>query len=145
MQQETTAVVKEARSLSGDDFRVLNLQQQELFRMDGKVMSLRGKKTLLDNTGAAVCCIKNNFSLRRSVSIFEGNESGAQKGELTKKMALLKKKLQGSVTMADGTKKSIVVKGEFMSFNFQIFVGDQLAATVSRKLQMKELLWSGKF
>lgn len=75
-QQIVLMTAIEEYSLSGDNFRILDADENVIYRMEGRLFSCRGKKQLYDNENNLVASVKHKVvSLKRQINIFDENDS----------------------------------------------------------------------
>ncbi|KAJ3006952.1 hypothetical protein HKX48_009381 [Thoreauomyces humboldtii] len=124
--QPTTLVLREKIfSFSGDDFSIKDAYTgQPWFRIDGRSLSLRQKKTLLDVYGAPVANMKQELlAFVPNQKVFKGGDSSVPLLDIRVHVTFMKPKL--SVVFRDvvtGEECEVGCKGDWIARNCLIWV-----------------------
>jgi len=112
----------------GDDFDVLNEHGDKVYRVDGKVFSLRGRLVIEDASGAEVASVHRHLiALRATYEIRIGGEKAAE----------VKKKLftpfRDKFTIDVPGPDDLEMKGDLLDHEYVIERGGDEVASVSKR------------
>jgi uncharacterized protein YxjI len=128
--QPLTLQIHEKFSLSGDDFSAKEAATGVLwFKIDGKAISLRQRKVLLDARNAKVAEMTHNMiSLRNRIQVFAANNPQEPLFTAAKDFTLKLRKTTCQVTvrnLTDGQVLNVTLHGDMMGKAGIIVLGDQ--------------------
>ncbi|ORX90942.1 hypothetical protein K493DRAFT_229289 [Basidiobolus meristosporus CBS 931.73] len=121
-------------SFSGDDFSIKDASNTvEYFKCSGRTFSLREKKVLLDNTGAPVLNIRDQFfALVPNYKIYQGSDRNKLLFEIRAKFTLFKPKFTLHFTnLADGNPITLELKGDWLARRTVIRAINHLGVTTT--------------
>lgn len=111
----------------GDDFTIENESGAPVFRVDGKVMSIRQTFVIEDLEGNEVATIRERkLALRESMSILRGGETVATIRKAWFK--LVRDRFEIDIAGGDG----LVAQGDLTGHEYEIRRGDTTVARVSK-------------
>ncbi|GAA0576457.1 LURP-one-related/scramblase family protein [Paractinoplanes ferrugineus] len=121
-------VIRERFFAIGDDFDVLDEHGDKVYRVDGKVFSVRGKVVIEDPSGAEVASVHRQIvALRPTYEIRIGGEKAA---EVRKKLFTpFREKFTIDVPGPD----DLTMKGDLLDHEYEIELGGQEVAAVSKR------------
>ncbi|KAF2495288.1 DUF567-domain-containing protein [Lophium mytilinum] len=135
-QQSETLVLKEhVLSLSGDSFSIKTTDGRAIFQVKGEVMSLSGRKHLMDMSGSPIFDIRKEH-LTLHTTYYGEDPSGNKILEVKSKFALLGSTAYGTFTSLSGKAEKLEMKGDWLSTSGQIVDTStgEVVATIDRKL-----------
>jgi uncharacterized protein YxjI len=129
VQQPLTLQVHEKFSLSGDDFTAKDAATGALwFKIDGKVMTMHGKKTLQDARGFKVADVCHNImTMHNRIQVYGANNPDQPLFEASKEWSVKYRKTSAKVTVQnimDGQVYTVQLLGDFMGKSGIITLGD---------------------
>jgi len=136
-QSETLILREKVMSLSGDSFDI-NLQSgQPILRVQGKVMSLSGRKSVFDLSGNHLFdIVKEHLHIHATYAAV--NPAGQKLLEVKSSFALLGSKATATFTnAATGTPETLMMKGNF--FDSAADIVDQKTGFVVGRINRKLL------
>ncbi|MFI5938346.1 LURP-one-related/scramblase family protein [Actinoplanes sp. NPDC051494] len=121
-------VIREKFFSIGDDFDVLDEHGTKLYRVDGKVLSVRNKVVIEDPSGAEVASVHRHLvALRPTYEIQIGGEKAAE----------VKKKLftpfRDKFTIDVPGPDDLTMKGDLLDHEYVIELGGEEVAAVSKR------------
>ena len=120
-------VIKQKLLSLADGFMIKDANEQDVFQVKGKVLSLGKKLTVSDLQGNEICYIEQK--LMKLMPEYNISVNGQQVMNIKQKMALLKKKIE-----ITGSTGNFTVGGDFFGFDFTIVKDNMPVATISKKL-----------
>jgi len=126
-------------SWTGNDYVITTPDDQELFRIKGKVMSMRSKKTLFDNQGQPILSIADKvWTILRAFDIYAGesiDKSIQPVAHVEGHFSLTKNKLTATLnnTAGDGRPVTLEIVGSFLDRKCEITCDGKSVARVHRK------------
>jgi uncharacterized protein YxjI len=121
-------VIRERFFAIGDDFDVLDEHGTKLYRVDGKVLSVRGRVVIEDPSGAEVASVHRHLvALRPTYEIQIGGEKAA---EVRKKLFT---PFRDKFTIDVPGPDDLEMKGNLLDHEYVIELGGQEVASVSKR------------
>jgi uncharacterized protein YxjI len=136
------AVTKKVLSFSGGDWTISDPAGNILFRVDGKVWTVRDRRYLLDAAGYKVIRMQQKILSFHDVWHMYAGDS-EQLICTVKKSSILQLRPSLNVFLASNTTESMpdfTLKGNFFERNLTIFRGQQAIAQVTRQITFTNLL-----
>lgn len=136
-QQPETLVLKEkVISLTGDSFSIKLQNGTPVFQVEGKVMSLSGRKTFRDMQGNHMFdIVKEHLHLHTTYAILSPDNKKIM--EVKSKFSLLGSKAYATFTSINGTAQKLLMKGNFFDSRAEIVdeaLGGIVVGAIDRKL-----------
>jgi uncharacterized protein YxjI len=136
------AVTKKVLSFSGGDWTISDPAGNILFRVDGKVWTVRNRMYVLDAAGYKVISMQRKIlSLHAVWHMYAGDSE--QLVCTVKKSSILQLRPSMNVFLASNTTESMpdfTLKGNFLERNLTIFRGQEAIAQVTRQITFTNLL-----
>lgn len=140
-------VKKKALSLSDGDFSVLDVNGNVVFKVKGKLLSLRDRRVLVDAVGNPIISMQQKMiSMHRRWQVFRGDSSD-EKDLLfsAKKSSLIQFKTNLDVFLASNTTEhacDFKIKGSYFERACTIYLGESstIVAQMSRKYTVTNIV-----
>jgi len=133
---ETLVLKEKVMSLTGDSFSIKLANGTPVLKVEGKVMSISGRKKMFDMNGNHLCSIvKEHFHLH-STYVVESAD-GQKVMEVKSSFKLIGSKATATFTSANGKQESLVMHGDFFDTQADIIDEAQnnlVVARIDRKL-----------
>ncbi|KAI4629515.1 uncharacterized protein J4E87_003779 [Alternaria ethzedia] len=133
---ETLVLKEKVMSLSGDSFSIKLANGTPVLKVEGKVMSLTGRKKMFDMQGNHLCSIvKEHFHIH-STYVVE-SVGGEKIMEVKSSFKLFGSKATATFTSQNGKQESLTMKGDFFDTQADILdeaQGGLVVARIDRKL-----------
>ncbi|KAF2022347.1 hypothetical protein BU24DRAFT_488573 [Aaosphaeria arxii CBS 175.79] len=135
-QPETLVLKEKVLSLSGDSFSIKLTNGSPLFQVEGKVMSISGRKTVraMDGTHLFDIC-KEHFHLHTTYAVLDPNDNKIM--EVKSTLAFFGSKAHGTFTSKNGKQEKLTMTGNFFDTYADITdesQGGLIVARIDRKL-----------
>ncbi|CAN9295181.1 unnamed protein product [Alternaria sp. RS040] len=134
--QETLVLKEKVISLSGDSFSIKLANGTPVLQVEGKVMSLTGRKKMFDMQGNHLCSIvKEHFHLH-STYVME-SAKGDKIMEVKSSFKLLGSKATATFTSSNGKQEVLTMRGDFFDTQADILdeaQGGLVVARIDRKI-----------
>ncbi|KAH8933663.1 hypothetical protein BDL97_18G041800 [Sphagnum fallax] len=136
------AVTKKVLSFSGGDWTISDPAGNIVFRVDGKVWTVRNRMYLVDAAGYKVISMQRKIlSFHAAWHMYAGDSE--QLVCTVKKSSILQLRPSMNVFLASNTTERIpdfTLKGNFLERNLTIFHGQEAIAQVTRQITFTNLL-----
>ncbi|CAA9958902.1 LOR domain containing protein [Pyrenophora teres f. maculata] len=133
---ETLVMKEKVMSLSGDSFSIKLANGTPLLKVEGKVMSIHGRKKMFDMQGNHICSIiKEHFHIHTTFAVED--PSGAKVMEVKSNFKLFGSKATATFTSQSGKQESLVMHGNWFDSSADIVdeaQGGLIVARINRKL-----------
>ncbi|KAM0344001.1 hypothetical protein ACHAPU_007903 [Fusarium lateritium] len=136
-QRTETLVLKEkVMSLTGDSFDIKLANGQPILKVEGKVMSISGRKKVFDMNGNHLFSIVKELLHIHATYVVE-DPQGVKIMEVKNSFKLIGSKATATFTSSDGTGEVLEMKGNWFDFAADIF--DKSTNTVVARIDRKLL------
>ncbi|RBR17144.1 uncharacterized protein FIESC28_06646 [Fusarium coffeatum] len=136
-QQTETLVLKEkVMSLTGDSFDIKLANGQPILKVEGKVMSISGRKKVFDMQGNHLFSIVKELMHIHATYVVE-DPQGVKIMEVKNSFKLMGSKATATFTSSDGTAEVLEMKGNWFDYAADIF--DKSTNTVIARIDRKIL------
>jgi uncharacterized protein YxjI len=135
-QTETLVLKEKVMSLTGDSFDIKLANGQPILKVEGKVMSISGRKKVYDMNGNHLFSIaKEHLHIHATYAVEDPN--GVKIMEVKNSFKLIGSKATATFTSSDGTGEVLEMKGSWFDFAADIF--DKSTNTVVARIDRKLL------
>ena len=133
---EVLVLKEKVLSLSGDSFHIKLADGTPVLQVEGKVMSLTGRKKMSDMQGNHLCTIlKEHFHLHSTYAV---ESAGGQKmAEVKSSLKLMGSKATATFTTHDGKQQTLTMRGNWFDTSADIVdetIGGAVIARIDRKI-----------
>ncbi|KAF1997821.1 DUF567-domain-containing protein [Amniculicola lignicola CBS 123094] len=143
-QQPIELLIQEkVMSFSGDDFAITDTFKNPVFKVQGKVMSISGRKTFTDMQGNHLFDIQRELLHIHQTYVLNKTD-GTTIMTVKKKFAFLGNKAIATFTGSDGRQVELQLKGDFFARKASITdnaQGGAVVAMIKRGLSAQELIF----
>ncbi|KAG9190793.1 hypothetical protein G6011_08881 [Alternaria panax] len=133
---ETLVLKEKVISLSGDSFSIKLANGTPILQVEGKVMSLTGRKKMFDMQGNHLCSIvKEHFHLHSTYAV--ESATGTKIMEVKSSFKLLGSKATATFTSSNGKQEMLTMRGNFFDTRADILdeaQGGLVVARIDRKI-----------
>ncbi|KAH7402368.1 tubby C-terminal-like domain-containing protein [Phaeosphaeria sp. MPI-PUGE-AT-0046c] len=133
---ETLVLKEKVLSLSGDSFHIKLADGTPVLQVEGKVMSLTGRKKMSDMQGNHLCSIlKEHFHLHSTYAV--ESPGGQKMAEVKSSFKLIGSKSTATFTSHDGRQQTITTHGNWFDTTADIVdetMGGAVIARIDRKI-----------
>ncbi|KAF4462801.1 LURP-one-related 15 [Fusarium albosuccineum] len=138
-QTETLVLKEKVLSLTGDSFEIKLANGQPILKVEGKVMSISGRKSVYDMQGNHLFdIVKEHFHIHTTFAV--ENPQGQKLMEVKSSFKLIGSKATATFTSADGKTDVLEMNGGWLDYSADIV--DKTTNTVVARIDRKVL--SGK-
>ncbi|CAM1506206.1 Fc.00g058470.m01.CDS01 [Cosmosporella sp. VM-42] len=135
-QTETLVLREKVLSLTGDSFEVKMTNGQPVLRVEGKVMSISGRKKVFDMANNHLFdIVKEHFHIHTTFAV--ESPQGQKIMEVKSSFKLLGSKATATFTSADGKVDSITMKGNWIDYSAEML--DETTGTIVARIDRKVL------
>ncbi|KAH6959036.1 hypothetical protein FAVG1_03278 [Fusarium avenaceum] len=135
-QTETLVLKEKVMSLTGDSFDIKLANGQPILKVEGKVMSISGRKKVFDMNGNHLFSIaKEHLHIHTTYAVEDPN--GVKIMEVKNSFKLIGSKATATFTSSNGTAEVLEMKGSWFDFAADIF--DKSTNTVVARIDRKLL------
>ncbi|KAG5663261.1 hypothetical protein KAF25_001197 [Fusarium avenaceum] len=135
-QTETLVLKEKVMSLTGDSFDIKLANGQPILKVEGKVMSISGRKKVFDMNGNHLFSIaKEHLHIHTTYAVEDPN--GVKIMEVKNSFKLIGSKATATFTSNNGTAEVLEMKGSWFDFAADIF--DKSTNTVVARIDRKLL------
>jgi len=142
---ETLVMKEKVLSLTGDSFSIKLANGTPVLKVEGKLMSISGRKKMFDMQGKHVCSIvKEHFHIHTTYAVEDAN--GAKIMQVKSNFKLLGSKATATFTSHNGKEEILTMKGNWFDTSADIVdeaQGGVVVARINRKiLSGKDILFN---
>ncbi|KAH6980950.1 tubby C-terminal-like domain-containing protein [Ilyonectria robusta] len=142
-QTETLILREKVMSLTGDSFEIKLASGQPILKVQGKVMSISGRKSIFDMAGTHLFdIVKEHLHIHTTFAI--ETPTGQKIMEVKSGFKLLGSKATATFTSSKGTAETLTMKGNWVDYSAEIHdqASNALVARIDRKvLSGRDLLF----
>ncbi|KAF4986464.1 hypothetical protein FGRMN_10825 [Fusarium graminum] len=135
-QTETLVLKEKIISLTGDSFDIKLINGQPIIRVEGKAMSMSGRKRVFDMNGNHLFTIAKELLHFHTTFVVE-DPRGFRIMEVKNSVKLVGSKATATFTSSDGTGEVLEMKGSWANYSADIF--DKSTNTVVARIDRKML------
>ncbi|KAF1834774.1 DUF567-domain-containing protein [Decorospora gaudefroyi] len=143
---ETIIMKEKVLSLSGDTFHIKLANGTPVLQVQGKVMSMSGRKKMCDMNGNHLLTIAKELFHMHSLYVVE-DASGQRVMEVRSSIKLMGSKATATFTSKNGKKESLTMRGDFFDTQADILDEAQdnlVIARIDRKLLSAKDIFLGQ-
>ncbi|KAF7143588.1 hypothetical protein RHSIM_Rhsim05G0227600 [Rhododendron simsii] len=140
-------IVRKLLSITEGNFAVTDVNGNVMFKIKGKVFSLRDRRVLLDNAGNPILTLQQKIlTAHRRWQVYRGDSTDAKDLLFSaKKSSLIQFKTQLDVFLAANTKEEVCdfkIKGSWLERSCTIYLGDTstIIAQMHRKHSVQSIV-----
>ncbi|KAF5645448.1 DUF567 domain protein [Fusarium sp. NRRL 52700] len=140
-QTETLIVREQGLSLTGDDFEVCHVNGQPILKVEGKVMSVSGRKMVYDMRGNHLfSIIKEHFHIRTTYALEDPQRNKFV--EVRSSFRLFGSRASATFNSIDGSAEVLEINGKWHNYDASIVdtITDNVVACISRRVSGRDLL-----
>ncbi|KAF4446997.1 DUF567-domain-containing protein [Fusarium austroafricanum] len=135
-QTETLVLKEKVMSLTGDSFDIKLANGQPILKVEGKVMSISGRKKVFDMNGNHLFSIvKEHFHIHTTFAVED--PQGVKLMEVKSSFKLIGSKATATFNSSDGTAEVLEMQGSWLDYSADIF--DKTTNTVVARIDRKVL------
>ncbi|KAH6885302.1 tubby C-terminal-like domain-containing protein [Thelonectria olida] len=142
-QTETLILREKVLSLTGDSFEIKLANGQPILKVQGKVMSISGRKSIFDMSGNHLFdIVKEHFHIHTTFAIETPQKQKVM--EVKSSFKLLGSKATATFTSSNGQAESLTMTGNWVDYSAEIHdtASNALVARIDRKvLSGRDLLF----
>lgn len=134
-QSETIIMREKVLSLTGDSFEVKLASGQSILKVEGKVMSISGRKKVFDMAGTHLFdIVKEHFHIHTTYAI--ESPSGQKIMEVKNSWKIIGSKATATFKSADGHPETLTMKGDWIDLAAEIHdeSSGAMVARIDRKI-----------
>ncbi|KAM0201241.1 hypothetical protein ACHAPA_002414 [Fusarium lateritium] len=135
-QTETLVLKEKVMSLTGDSFEIKLANGQPILKVEGKVMSISGRKKVFDMNGNHLFSIVKELLHIHATYVVE-DPNGVKIMEVKNSFKLIGSKATATFTSSNGTGEVLEMKGSWFDYAADIF--DKSTNTVVARIDRKLL------